>query len=40
MRKTKGETIDLTLRSRIKGWTWQDASQQREYPILSHRENN
>src|SRR5580693_3132025 len=40
MRKTKGETIDLTLRSRIKGWTWQDASQQREYPTLSHRENN
>ena len=40
MRKTKGETIDLTLRSRINGWTWQDASQQREYPILSHRENN
>jgi hypothetical protein len=30
----------LTLRSRIKDWTWQDASQQREYPILSHRENN
>jgi hypothetical protein len=24
MRKTKAETIGLTLRSRIKGWTWQD----------------